>query len=149
VKAQAAPGSKGENAMTLQRIRIELARSHEHPEGSHRHGYEFVLPLKPNGTFDSKAWQECRELCSVHRFWAGEDDEAGHLVHTSHGHWSFAYASGDVHQEPIHRFEDHVFKKGEYISVREQDEKTYTFKVVSVQAMPIAPAQKHGNKTHQ
>jgi hypothetical protein len=126
--------------MTLFRIRVELARSHDFPEGSHRHGYEFVLPLQADGKFDAKAWHELRQLCTVHRFWEGEDDETGQLLHTSHGHWSFAYASGDEHKEPIHRFEDHVFQEGEYLSVREQDEKTYAFKIVSVRPLPIASA---------
>ncbi len=35
--------------MTLKKIRLELARDREHPEGSNRHGYEFVGPLDARG----------------------------------------------------------------------------------------------------
>ena len=34
---------------TWSRVRLELARSHEFPEGSTRHGYVVVLPLDANG----------------------------------------------------------------------------------------------------
>jgi hypothetical protein len=37
----------------LTKIRLELARDHEHPEGSHAIGYEFAAPLDANGKIDA------------------------------------------------------------------------------------------------
>lgn len=31
--------------MALKKIRLELARDHDFPEGSSDHGYEFVVPV--------------------------------------------------------------------------------------------------------
>ena len=126
--------------MILRRVRAELARSPEFPEGSVHHGYELILPLDKDGKIDVEAWRKHRALCSVRRFWNGDDDEKGEeLTHTSHGHWSFSYPSGEVHREPIHRFEDHAFREGEYVSVRERDGRTYTFRIVAVKAASLQP----------
>ena len=40
--------------MTLSKIRIEMARNHDFPEGSALHGYEFVAPLDKKGHIDAK-----------------------------------------------------------------------------------------------
>ncbi len=55
--------------MTLKRIRLELARSHNHPQGSARHGYEFTAPLTPDGHIDEAAFSLLA---------AGIDDSALH-----------------------------------------------------------------------
>ena len=60
---------------TFKRIRLNLARSAEYPEGSTRHGYEFVAPLDGNGHIDVAQWREHRKNCRVRRFWEGEADE--------------------------------------------------------------------------
>ena len=44
--------------MTLKKIRLELARDREHPEGSARHGYEFVGPLDEKGHLDPVGLEE-------------------------------------------------------------------------------------------
>ena len=76
--------------MNLDRIRLELARDKDFPDGSSRHGYELVLPLDAQGKIDLERWKQTRERCRVHRFWRGEDDEVGHMVRTRPG---FAWAS--------------------------------------------------------
>ena len=40
----------------FKRIRLNLARSKEFPQGSQRHGYEFVAPLDRNGHIDAALW---------------------------------------------------------------------------------------------
>jgi hypothetical protein len=70
--------------MSWMRIRLELARAPGFPEGSYRHGYEFILPLQAAGHFDKKAYDKTPELCTVHRFWEGEGDEVGKSC-TRHG----------------------------------------------------------------
>jgi hypothetical protein len=39
------------------KIRLELARNAEFPEGSARHGYEFIAPLTPDGHLDPDGWK--------------------------------------------------------------------------------------------
>lgn len=125
--------------MTLKKIRLELARDRDHPEGSSRHGYEFVGPLDDEGRLDAAAWKKHRERCRVRRFWQDEADEMGHLVRKPGGNWAFHY---DIHgdaddDESGYRFGNHKFAAGEYVSIREHDEDTMrTFRVVRVEPLP-------------
>ena len=120
--------------MALSKIRLEMARSPEFPEGSALHGYEFVAPLDKTGHIDTDAWHAHRAQCRVKRFWKDEVDEIGHLVRKPGGSWAFHY---DIHggindDEAGYRFGDHPFIAGEYVSIREHDEDMNTFRVVSV-----------------
>ncbi len=125
--------------MTLKKIRLELARDGEHPEGSKRHGYEFVGPLDEEARLDPILWKKYRERCRVRRFWQNEDDELGHLVRKPGGHWAFHY---DIHgdaddDESGYRLGNHAFTVGEYVSIREhEDEVMRTFRVVRVEPLP-------------
>jgi hypothetical protein len=65
----------------FKRIRLDLARSTEFPAGSAQHGYEFVAPLDAKGHIDTALWQAHRHNCRVRRFWRGEDDQIGRVVH--------------------------------------------------------------------
>ena len=72
--------------MTMKRIRLELARDHEFPNGSKDRGYEFAAPLDENGQLVADEWRQARERCRVKRFWPGRKDEIGRLVHRRGGH---------------------------------------------------------------
>ncbi|MGE0613892.1 MAG: hypothetical protein AB7G34_16325 [Hyphomicrobiales bacterium] len=121
--------------MPLKRIRLNLARDHDFPDGSARHGYEIVAPLAADGHIDGATWRTHKQKCRVHRFWEGEDDEYGHLVHTRGGSWAFHYdLTENVPDDDVgYRFAQHRFVPGEYVSVREQDGEMRTFRVVTVQ----------------
>jgi hypothetical protein len=121
----------------LKRILLNLARSKEHPDGSAQHGYEIVAPLDAAGRLDLATWREARAACRVRRFWAGEKDDLGHLVHRPGGQggatWVFDYdGSAEEDDEAGYRLGDHVFAPGEYVSVRDEEGVLHTFKVVSV-----------------
>jgi hypothetical protein len=118
--------------MNFKRIRLELARTQDFPEGSRHHGYEFVAPLDENGYLDADEWRRNRKKCTVYRFWEGDDDEHGFLVHTRNRSWAFSYSPGEEDDEPIFRFEAHPFREGEYVSITEHDGVTRPFKVVFV-----------------
>jgi hypothetical protein len=123
--------------MSLKRIRLELARNADHPQGSASHGYAFVAPLTDDGHLDLDGWRESRADCTVRRFWAGDDDEHGHLVHHRGHHWAFHYAgpnadTGEDDEEPIFRFDRHRFVVGEYVSITEHDGVQRTFRVAEV-----------------
>ena len=122
----------------LKRIRLNLARSKDFPLGSEEHGYEFVAPLDANGHIDAELWRKYREHCGVRRFWSGEDDEHGRLVHKpggpEHARWVFDYdESSDEDDEAGYRFGNHAFRPGEYVSIRSEDGEMHTFQVVSVE----------------
>lgn len=119
--------------MSFRNIRLELARTPEFPDGSTRHGYEFVLPLDPAGHIDVEEWRANKHACTVRRFWGDEAPEEGYLIHTRHRTWAFSYAPGEEDDEPFFRFEAHLFKEGEYVSLTGHDGLVYPFRVVSVQ----------------
>ncbi|MFN0194493.1 MAG: hypothetical protein ACKVP5_21390 [Aestuariivirga sp.] len=118
----------------LKKVRLELARSHEHPDGARNIGYEFAAPLNDKDRIDPNEWQKQRDHCRVRRFRPGEEDDIGHLVRKPGGSWAFHY---DIHSdeeddESGYRFGDHEFRAGEYVSVKEDDE-LHTYKIVRVQ----------------
>ena len=118
--------------MALKRIRLELARTADFPEGSSSHGYEFVAPLDLRGHLDSSEWPQAKGACTVRRFWNHEPDEHGALIHRRNGSWAFSYAAGDADDEPIFRFDRHLFVEGEYVTVTEHDGVARPFRVVRV-----------------
>ncbi|MBP7063681.1 hypothetical protein [Ferrovibrio sp.] len=119
--------------MTLHVIRLELAREKDFPQGSSEHGYEFVAPLDATGQFDADEWKSQRKFCTVRRFWPGQEDETGHLIHGRGGRWAFSYdPTTDADDEPIFRFDRHVMRLGEYVSVTEHDGRQHTFRIVGL-----------------
>jgi hypothetical protein len=122
----------------FKRIRLNLARSKEFPGGSSRHGYEFVAPLDATGHIDPELWRRHREHCGVRRFWQGEADQVGRLVHKpggkEHSRWVFDYDdAAEEDDEAGYRFAAHPFVPGEYVSIRDEDGDMHTFQVVSVE----------------
>ena len=93
----------------LKRIRLQLARSKQFPSGSTHHGYEFVAPIDGSGHIDPRLWHQYKEHCRVRRFWQGEDEQIGQLVHkpggAEHARWVFDYDAGsDDDDESGYRF---------------------------------------------
>lgn len=120
--------------MTLKRIRLDLARDHDFPTGSTRHGYDLAAPLDADGHLVAAEWLKNRDRCRVRRFWAGQPDEIGRLVHKRGGTWAFDYnPKSDADDEPGFKFDKHVFVPGEYVSITEHDGRMRTFRVSSVQ----------------
>lgn len=120
--------------MTLKRIRLELARCAEFPNGSTTRGYEFTAPLTADGQLDAEEWRESRPACTVRRFWDGEDDEHGILVHVGQG-WRFHYDDTDPDEdEPLYKLDRHTIREGEYLSITEHDGVLKTFRVARIGA---------------
>lgn len=121
----------------LKRIRRNIARSKEFPEGSSSYGYEFVAPLNADGHIDPEMWRKYRDHCRVRRFW-GSGEQIGQLVHKpggkEHARWVFDYdrnAADD--DEAGYRFASHAFRPGEYVSIRDDHGELHTFRVASVE----------------
>lgn len=123
---------------SLRKVTLNAARSKLFPDGSIRHGYDFVAPLTPEGRIDLEGWKAHRGECFVHRFWGDEPAERGLLAHRAGGrggsNWVFELGAGSklAEEETGFRFGDHVFRTGEYVSIREEDGDLVTFRVVSV-----------------
>ena len=118
--------------MPLFHVRLELARSKEFPNGSTRHGYEFVAPLDAEGHLSSAEWKKAKAKCTVRRFTAGQPDENGLLVDVGRG-WHFDYEAGAADDdEPLYKLDRHQIRLGEYLSVTEHDGVLRTFKIVNV-----------------
>ncbi len=123
---------------TLQRVTLTLARCPEHPDGSGGRGYEIVAPLGPDGHLDATLWRETRDHCRARRFWIGECDRHGRLVHRAGGEggatWLIDYDDRtDEDDEPGYRLGTHAFVEGEYVSIRDAGDGTErTFRVAQV-----------------
>ena len=118
--------------MSLKKVRLELARTKEAPEGDPACGYEFVVPLDKDGHFDPTEWHKRPAACTVRRFWRHSDDERGRLIHTRGKKWVFSYAPGDDDDEPLFKFDRHTLVENEYVSVTEHDGVTRPFRIVSI-----------------
>jgi len=120
----------------LKKIRLNLARTKEFPQGSARHGYEFTAPLDTTGHIDAAVWKKERDHCRVRRFWGDEEEEVGHLIHRPGGSWAFHYdIDGEDDDEAGYRFGTHAFNPGEYVSIKDEDGDLHTFQVVTVQSV--------------
>jgi hypothetical protein len=119
--------------MPLKKIRLELARDKEFPDGSRGRGYEFRAPLDPSGHIVVARWRTERARCNVVRFWDGALEQ-GHLIRKPGGSWAFHYdiLGDETDDETGYRFGDHAFRIGEYVSIKEHDDVMRTFRVVSV-----------------
>jgi hypothetical protein len=122
--------------MSLKKIRLELARTPQFPQGSPRHGYEFTAPLDARGFLDPAGWAKARTSCTVLRFWNTNPDEHGQLIHRRDGSWAFSYAPGEDDDEPIFRFDRHHFVVGEYVTVTEHDGVARPFRVAEIKPAP-------------
>ena len=123
--------------MSLSKIRLELARDRDFPDGSREHGYEFTAPLSDDGKILQPEWNAARDRCRVRRFWGDHEDEIGHLVRKPGGSWAFHYdVFGDADDDETgYRLADHHFVPGEYVSIKEQDDVLRTFRVVVVRPL--------------
>jgi len=120
--------------MKLMRIRLELARNPGFPKGSPKHGYEFTAPLTADGHIDAESWRSpgTRGKCLVRRFWDGEPEREGELIHTRKREWAFSYAPGEADDEAFARLDGHAVRVGEYLTIREPDGGSFTFKVAEI-----------------
>jgi hypothetical protein len=121
----------------LQHITLTLAREPGSPEGSAECGYDIVAPLDTAGHLDADSWHHEKALCRVRRFWAGEDDRSGLLVHHAGGAhgatWKIDYdPKAQDEEETGYRLDTHNFVTNEYISIRDSNGHPHTFKIKDI-----------------
>jgi hypothetical protein len=124
------------NDSGLQLITLHLARCADYPQGSDRCGYAFVAPLTPDGHLDTGTWLEQRKRCYTRRFWEGEPDRLGRLVHPGGaGGATRCFEYTDVLGPEVdagHHLQEHRFVPGEYLSILQDADELKTFKVADV-----------------
>lgn len=119
--------------MALKKIRLELARDHDFPQGSRERGYVFSAPLDADGHLSADEWKKVQSRCRVQRFWSGETTEIGQLVHRRGGTWAFDYdPTRESDDETGYKLSSHRFVPGEYVSFKEHDGVMRTFRVAAV-----------------
>ena len=129
-------------------ITLHLARTPEYPEGSASHGYEIVAPLNREGHLNANLWQKARRRCHVLRFWAGEPDRIGRLIHKAGGQggatWVIDYDDNEPDaEEQGYHLNTHRFVEGEYVSIRDhRTGEPIPFKVVALSTAQSPPAQR-------
>lgn len=117
----------------LSKIRLELARCPEYPEGSSRHGYLLTLPLDEDGRLDVTPGRAIGDRYRFERFWENEPTSVGHIERHGRG-WSLSFAddSTETMNETIFRAEGHRILSGEYLSIRERDGEMRTFRIAAI-----------------
>lgn len=118
------------------RVRAELARDHDHPDGSNRHAYEFILPLDPAGRLDRALYERAPELCTVRRFWEDGDDSEGEILRCEDGIWVFSYLPDEEDNEELPHFAEHTFREADYFSVRDMAGRDHPLRIVLVEPAP-------------
>lgn len=119
-----------EGALTLKKVRLELGRTRDFPEGSPDQCCESIVALTPSAQINRKIWEAEKLNRSPLRFWGNADFERGELIPLPEGGWAFSYAPGEEDDEPIYRLADRTLSEGEYVSITEHDGVTRPFKVV-------------------
>ena len=123
----------------LKKVTLHAARSKEFPDGSIRHGYEFAAPLTPEP--GGSTWRPGRLVAAnVSCIASGATNRRSAVF------WCIAPAGAAARagrsntdrsprrdeEEAGYRFGDHVFRVGEYVSIREEGGELVPFKVVEV-----------------
>jgi hypothetical protein len=123
---------------SLNRIRLELARTPDFPTGSSWHGYEFIAPLTADGHVDANVWNQLKEVCQVTRFWDDDPEEHGQFVHTGRG-WSFKYPKdSQIERESFFKLDRHRFTPGGYVTITEPNGKQLPFRIVAMTPAVLA-----------
>ncbi len=119
--------------MSLRRITLQLARNPGLPAGDPEKGYLIIAPIDEAGQLDVDAWRANRKACRVYRFHPDPAEAAdGWLTHRGQN-WFFHYdeeAEGD--DEAAFRFSAHLFREGEYITIRHAGGEAQTYKVTDI-----------------
>jgi len=126
--------------MTLMRVRLELARNPEYPEGNPNDAYEFTVPLAADGRIDLGRWDEAAQYCTLRRYEPDGTVLTGQLIRTARGEWAFSYQPGDEDDESVYRFASHAFRPGEYLTITQEDESDHVYRVVSVRNAAVSGA---------
>lgn len=118
--------------MSFQTVYLELGRTADFPEGSSNRGYEIVVPIDTDGHLDVDAWRANRAKCTVRRFWPGEPDREGELIHTRHRTWAISYEPGEDDDCPFFHLESHLLTEDDYVTITEEDGQARPYRIARI-----------------
>ncbi|MGX7952102.1 hypothetical protein ACWPM1_05990 [Tsuneonella sp. HG249] len=116
------------------RIRLELARTPDFPDGSADHGYQLHAPVRRDGLIDETAFMAERGRATAFRFWPDERDLQGYLIRTANG-WAISYALGEDDDEGVFHLETHPLHAGGYVTITAADGTSLPFRVASAEPL--------------
>ena len=119
---------------SFRKIRLELARESEHPEGDAQFSYTLIAPLNSLSQIDHDTWRSYQEASRIIRQRPGKQVAAGHIIRDESGTWTFHYEEHGGEDEIGYRLSDERFTVGEYISILGEDG-THVYKVASVERL--------------
>lgn len=119
----------------LKKIRLELARTPDHPAGRKDWGFVIIAPLSEEGYLDAKDWSQHVDACHVTQFEGSAEHHHGLLrfVPAQNGGlptW-FVTFDNETTAEGF-RFETERFVPGEYVSLAVDGDTALPYTVVSV-----------------
>lgn len=117
--------------MKWKRVRLELGRTREFPQGSASRAYLVHLPVSDDGLIDEAVLQAAPGRARVRRHWPNEPDMSGYVIRTPKG-WAFSYRMGEDDDEAVYHLETHAIRLGEYITLTEPDGQRLPYRVVSL-----------------
>ncbi|MBV7256599.1 hypothetical protein KCG44_07345 [Pacificimonas sp. WHA3] len=121
--------------MSWYRIRLEMGRTRENPEGSPSHAYMLTLPLNAEGRVDAATYEKAPARASILHMSPEDGEESGRLILRADGKWAFSYEPGDEDDETIFALATHAIETGNYITVTEPDGDQVPYKIVSVREL--------------
>ena len=110
-------------------VRAVLASGPGMPGGSIAQGLDMVVPLTPQGRMDEVALIAADAPLPARRFRPDREDWTGVLVATDGG---FALQSENSRDDPIWAMEAHVFRPGDYVTLRRPNGEEMVFRIVAV-----------------
>lgn len=122
----------------LTRVVLRLGRNPEQgfPDGDDHHGYVITAPLDADGYLDAKLWTANKEACTVRRFHATETAADGWLRRRGET-WFIAYDEEDEGPDDVGvGLGTHLFRVGEYVTIRERSGPPLAFQVTDVMYQP-------------
>ena len=122
----------------LKRIRLNLARSKEFPDGLGRHGYEFVAPLDADGHIDPSCGGNIASIAACAG--SGRRRRRDRPPRAQAGRRGACALGVRLRRDrrrtttrPAIASATTPSRTGEYVSIRDEDGEMHTFQVVSVE----------------
>lgn len=116
-------------------IRLDLARTADHPDGWHGFSYLLRLPLDRDGFASRTETLAHQEQATVLRSHPDVPDVHGHVAPRADG-WVLSYRPGEADNETIVNLDRHPIRESEYLTIVQPDGRPLPFQVMT--CAPIA-----------
>lgn len=117
----------------MPRVTLVLAAGPGFPSGSEDHRYEFDAALDAQGQIDDAAWRADPAAWTALRLRPGEPPRRGDVQHDTETGWSLRFdstADGRELSEPL--LTAGPIRPGEYVTLRAEDGRDFSYRVVNI-----------------